>query len=173
MIDVPVDAGGDGVIDTMSSKTLCIDTRSDLVIVSLAAESIVLAAGVVIDGLVRGIIGVGVGILTESDIVPNIAEVIAVAVASGFCLAVSCDVDVRAGVWTGTPIAADVTIGMRVDTVVGVLRDLSTDTILVILPGIGVDALARVDANMLAAAMADLDFICMQVPVIEDPSRFC
>ena len=40
VIDVPVDAGGDGVVVPESAKTLRIGTRSDLLIVGLSGDFI-------------------------------------------------------------------------------------------------------------------------------------
>ena len=65
VIDVPVDLGDDGVVVSMSAKTLRIDARSDLVIVGLAGCFVVLFAVVVIRGLFGRMIGVGVDMLTE------------------------------------------------------------------------------------------------------------
>ena len=76
---------------------------------------------------------------------------------------VSCVGGVRAGVWTVTVIGGDVTIVTRVGAVVGVLIDLSTDTIIGFMTRIGVDVLAGVDANMVAATIADMAFIPTRV----------
>ena len=54
IIDVPVDAGDDGVVVTVSDKTVGTDVRSDLVIAVLA--------WVVINGLVGAMIGAALGI---------------------------------------------------------------------------------------------------------------
>ena len=75
VIDVPVDGNNDEVVVTASVKTLCIDTRSGLLIVGLAGGFIVLFAGVVIDGLADGMIGVGVDMLAEFGIVVVVAAV--------------------------------------------------------------------------------------------------
>ena len=91
-IDVPVDAGDDGVIIFMSVNVFIVDTRSDVAIVGLAGGSIALLAGEVIDGLLGGIIGVGM--LTEFGIVVVVAATIALNV----FVTVSCVGDVRAGV---------------------------------------------------------------------------
>ena len=72
VIDVPVDAGDDGVVVTESVKALCIDARAGLVIVDLAGGYNVLFAAVVIDELVGGMIGFvsdsGVDVLAGVDI---------------------------------------------------------------------------------------------------------
>ena len=65
VIDVPVDAGDDEVGVTVSAKTFRIDTRVGLVIFGLAGGVIVVFAAIVIGGLVNGMIGVGVDMLTE------------------------------------------------------------------------------------------------------------
>ena len=65
VIGVPVDAGDDAVGVTVSAKPLIIVTRVGLVILGLAGGVIVLFAAIVIGGLVNGMIGVGVDILTE------------------------------------------------------------------------------------------------------------
>ena len=125
MIDVPVDAGDDGVVvTTVSAKTVRTDVRSDLVIAVLA--------WVVINGLGGAMLGVGVDMLADLDIVAVVAAVIAL---EGF-VAVSCVGDVRAGVWTGTAIEIDVvTIVTRVGMVVVLIADTITDFV----PGIDVD----------------------------------
>ena len=53
----------------------------------------------------------------------------------------------------------DVTIVTRVEMVVALLAD----TIIGFVTGIGVDVLAAVDANMVAAAMTGLEFIDTRV----------
>ena len=79
MIEAPVDEGDDGVVVTVSVKTLRIDVRSDLVIVLLAAV------------VIRGLVGetIGVVVLTEFDIVVVIAATIGlrafITVALSFC----------------------------------------------------------------------------------------
>ena len=65
VIDVPVDAGDDAVGVTVSAKALRIDTRVGLIIFGLAGGVIVVFAAIVIGGLVNGMIGVGVDMLTE------------------------------------------------------------------------------------------------------------
>ena len=67
MIEVPVDAGDDGVVVTVSAKTLRIDTRVGLAILGLAGGFIVLFVGIVIGGLVDGMIGVAVDMLAELE----------------------------------------------------------------------------------------------------------
>ena len=62
---MPVDAGDDGVVVTVSAKVLCTDARTDVVIVLLA--------GVVIGGLVV----IGVDMLAEVGIVIVVRTVIA------------------------------------------------------------------------------------------------
>ena len=86
VIDVPVDAGDDEVVVTVSARTLRINVRSDLAIVVLA--------WVVINGFVGGMIDVGVDILAELDIVVVVA---AVSVLKVF-MRVTCVGDVWAGV---------------------------------------------------------------------------
>ena len=94
VIDVPVDMEGDGVVVTISAKTLCMVARSDLLIVGLAGGFIVLFAGVVIDGLADGMIDVGVDMLAGFGIVVVVA---AISVLNVF-VRVTCVGDVRAGV---------------------------------------------------------------------------
>ena len=62
----------------------------------------------------------------------------------------------------------DVTIVTRVDMVVVLI----TGTIIDFFPGISVDVLAGVDANMVAAAMTDLEFFDTRVS-LEDALRCC
>ena len=151
VIDVPVDEGDDAAVVTESAKTLRTGARSGLVVVAFAA--------VVIRGLVM---------LTELGIV----VVFVAAIALEVFVTVPCVGDVRAGVWTGTAIDSDVTITTRVGVMVRVLIDLLTDKIIGFVTGIGVDVLAGVDTNMVAAAMVDLEFIIMRVS-LEDALRFC
>ena len=92
-IDVTVDAGDDGVVIFMSVNVFIVDTRSDVAIVGLAGGSIALLAGEVIDGLLGGMFGVDVGMLTEFGIVVVVAATIALNV----FVTVSCVGDVRAG----------------------------------------------------------------------------
>ena len=150
IIDVPVDAGDDGVVVTVSDKTVGTDVRSDLVIAVLA--------WVVINGLVGAMIGVGVGMLADLDIVAVVAATIALEVS----VTVSCVGDVRVGVWTGTAIDSDVTTVTRV----GMVVVLIADTITGFVSGIDVDVLAGVDAT------ADLGFIDTRVS-LEDSLDFC
>ena len=83
---VPVDAGDDGVDVVTSAKTLRINVRPDLVIVTLT--------WVVINGFIGGMIDVGVDILAELDIVVVVAAVCVLKVFRR----VTCVGDVRAGV---------------------------------------------------------------------------
>ena len=166
MIGVTVGAGDDGVAVTVSATTLRFDRRSDLVIV--AGGFIVLFADLVIAGLVGGIIGVDVDILNELYIV----VVFVAAIALEVFVTVSCVGDVRAGVWTGTAIDSDATFVMRVGAMVGVLIDLLAVKIIGFVTRIGVDVLAGVDANMVAAAMTDLEFFDTRVS-LEDALRCC
>ena len=159
--EVPVDEGGDVVVGTMSANALRIDTRCDVAIVSLAGRCRVLLAARVIDGLVGGMIGVCVDMLTELDIV------VAAAIALEVFVTPLCVGDVRAGVWTGTVIDMDLINAVRVDVVVRVLIDLVGFSAV-----IGVGVLADVDANTLASAMTDLEFINMWAS-LEDSLRFC
>ena len=156
--DVPVDAGDDGVVIFMSVNVFIVDTRSDVAIVGLAGDSIALLAGEVIDGLLGGMIGVGVGMLTEFGIVVVVAATIALNV----FVTVSCVGDVRVGVWTGTAIDSDVTTVTRV----GMVVVLIADTITGFVSGIDVDVLAGVDAT------ADLGFIDTRVS-LEESLDFC
>ena len=86
VIDVPVDAGDDEVLVTVSIKTLRINVRSVLAVVVLAWA--------MISGLADGMIGVRVDISTELDIV----VVVAAASALEVFMTLSCFGDVRAGV---------------------------------------------------------------------------
>ena len=157
-IDVPVDAGD------ATAKALRIDSRSDLVmIVGLALGLIVLLAGEVKDRWIGGIIGIDPDMLTELDIVMVAAAVIALEVV----VTVSCVGDARAV----TAIGRNVTIIARVDVLVGLLIDLRTDPIIGFVPGVGVDVLAAVDANLVAAAMTALKCIGTRVS-LEDSLRF-
>ena len=81
--DVPVDAGDNEVVVVTSAKTLRINVRSDLAIVVLT--------WVVINGFVGAMIGVGVDILAELDIV------VVISVLKVF-MGVTCVGDVWAGV---------------------------------------------------------------------------
>ena len=54
VLDVPVDAGGDGVADTMSVTTLRIDARSDLMVANLVGGFIVVLGKVVVDRMISG-----------------------------------------------------------------------------------------------------------------------
>ena len=65
MIDVPVEAGDDGVVATASAKTSRIDSRCGLMIVGPAGAFIVPFAGVMIEGSVGGMFGVDVDMLAE------------------------------------------------------------------------------------------------------------
>ena len=97
---------------------------------------------------------------------------VAAAIDLEFFMTVTSVGDVWAGVWTGTVLmlGIDVTIVTRVGVVVGVSVDLLEDTMIVFVADIGVDVLAGVNANMLTAAMADIDFIDMRGPL--DDSLF-
>jgi len=86
----------------------------------------------------------------------------------GVVVAVLCVVGVRAS----TVINIDVTIVKRVGAMTWVLIDLLADTMIDFVTNIDVGALAGVDASMVAAAMADPDFIVTRVS-LEDPLRFC
>ena len=105
--DVPVDAGDDGVDVVTSAKTLRINVRSDLVIVTLT--------WVVINGFIGGMIDVGVDILAELGI------------ALGFFVTVSCVGDVRAVVWTGTLINVDLVAALIADTITGFVPGIDVD----------------------------------------------
>ena len=91
MIDVPVEAGDDGVVATASAKTSRIDSRCGLMIVGPAGAFIVPFAGVMIEGSVGGMFGVDVDMLAE-------LRMVAAAIDLGVFVTVSCVEDVRAGV---------------------------------------------------------------------------
>ena len=168
MIGVTVDAGDDGVVVTVSPTTLRIGRRSDFMIVGLAVGFIVLLAGEVKDRWVGGIIGVDADMLAELAIVMVAAAAIALEVfVTGSCVG-----DVWTCVSTGTAVDIDVTIVTRVGAVVGVLIDLLVDTMIVFVSRIGVDVLADVDTNMVAAAMTELEVIEARVS-LEDSLFFC
>ena len=98
----------------------------------------------------------------RSDLVIGVAElgivVVFIAAVTLEIATVSCVVDVRNRVWSGEVISIDVTIVVRVDMVIGVLIDLLTDKVISFVTESGVDVLAGVDTNIVAAAMADLEF---------------
>ena len=110
-IDVPVDVGGDGVVVTESAEALRIGVRSDLVIVWLAGGFIVVLAKVAVDGMISVMIGAGVDVLAEFDIVVSLEVFVTT----------SCVADVWTGLWTITVIKIDVMFVMRVGAVVEVL----------------------------------------------------
>ena len=72
MIDVLVDEGDAGVVVTETVKALCVDSRTELVILGLAR--------VVVDASVGGMIGLGVDMLTALGIVEVVASAIALEV---------------------------------------------------------------------------------------------
>ena len=155
VIDVPVEAGGDEVVATMSAKTLRIGARSDLMIVGLAEGFTVVLAKVVVDVMIGTIIDVGVDVLTELGIVVAFAQVIVLEV----FVTASCVEDVRAGVWTGTVTEIEETFIMPVGAVAGVLIALLADTAIGFVTDIG-------------ATMADREFIDNSVS-LEDALRCC
>ena len=110
-IDVPVDAGDDEVAVTMSVTRLRIDARSDLVIVNLVGGFIIVLAKVMVDGMISDMIGVGVDVLAEFNIVVSLEVFVTT----------SCVADVWTGLWTITVIKIDVMFVMRVGAVVEVL----------------------------------------------------
>ena len=167
VIDVPVEAGGDEVVATMSAKTLRIGTRSDLIVVSVAGGFIAVLTKALVDGLVGVMIGVGTDVFAEFGIV----VVVSTAIALEIFVTISCAGDVRAGVSTGTAVDSDVTIATRDGAVVVVvLIDLLADTIICFVAGIGIDVSAGVDVTTVAAAVADAEFTETRVS-LEDALR--
>ena len=69
MIDVLLDAGDDRLVVITSVKALCINLRDDSVISRMAGGFVVLLGGVVIDRFVGGMIGVGVDMMTDMELI--------------------------------------------------------------------------------------------------------
>ena len=122
-----------------------------------------LLAEEVIDRWVGGMVGVGVGMLTELGMVVVTAAMIVLEVV----MVVSCVGEVCTDACTGKVINNDVTTAIWVGAMMEVLIDLLADTIIGIVTDIGVDVSAGVNVKLLAAAMTDLEFMVMVVSLTE------